>query len=105
MTEYNKLSETELQNVINQAEKALIDKQALKRKEVIAKIKELAVSIGVTVDIKEGNNKITKKGKKVAPKYRNPTDPNQTWTGRGVSPKWIQALIDSGHDKSEFIIK
>lgn len=105
MTEYNKLSETELQNVINQAEKALIDKQALKRKEVISKIKELAISIGVTVDIKEINNKVVKKGKKVAPKYRNPADSNQTWTGRGVSPKWMQALVVSGRDKSEFLIK
>ena len=25
-------------------------------------------------------------GKKVAPKYRNPADPQQTWTGRGVAP-------------------
>ncbi len=105
MTEYNKLSETELQSVINQAEKALIDKQALKRKEVITQIKELAVSIGVNVDIKESSNKITKKGKKVAPKYRNPADLNQTWTGRGVSPKWMQALVDSGRDKSDFLIK
>ncbi len=105
MTEYNKLSETELQNVINQAEKALIDKQVLKRKEVITKIKELAVSIGVTVDIKESNNKVTKKGKKVAPKYRNPADFNQTWTGRGVSPKWIQALVESGRDRADFLIK
>ncbi len=105
MTEYNKLSETELQNVIDQAEKALIDKQVLKRKEVIAQIKELAVSIGVMVDIKEINNKVTKKGKKVAPKYRNPADSNQAWTGRGVSPKWIQALVESGRDKSDFLIK
>ena len=105
MTEYNKLSETELQNVIDQAEKALIDKQVLKRKEVIAQIKELAVSIGVMVDIKEINNKVTKKGKKVAPKYRNPADSNQTWTGRGVSPKWIQVLVESGRDKSDFLIK
>ncbi len=104
MTEYSKLSETELQNVINQAEKALIDKQAVKRKEVIVQIKELAASIGVSVDISEGSKKVIKKGKKVAAKYQNPTDSNQTWTGRGVSPKWMQALIDSGRDKSEFLI-
>jgi DNA-binding protein H-NS len=35
-------------------------------------------------------------GKKVAPKYRNPTNPDQTWTGRGVSPTWVQALKASG---------
>lgn len=24
----------------------------------------------------------------VAPKYRNPLDPSQTWTGRGRAPRW-----------------
>jgi DNA-binding protein H-NS len=35
-------------------------------------------------------------GKKVAPKYRNPANPEQTWTGRGVSPTWVQALKTAG---------
>ncbi|WP_305907163.1 H-NS histone family protein [Methylomarinum sp. Ch1-1] len=104
MTEYEELSETELQKVIQNAEKALKEKQASKRKEVIAKINELAASIGVTVDIREEKEKPARKGKKVAPKYRNPNDPSQTWTGRGVAPKWMQALLNSGRDKSEFLI-
>lgn len=32
------------------------------------------------------------KGKPVAPKYRNPANQEQTWTGRGIAPAWIQAL-------------
>ena len=75
-----------------------------KRKEVISKIKTLASSIGVTVDIRDNENKAVKTIKKVAPKYRNPDDLSQTWTGRGVSPKWMQVLIDAGHDKSEYLI-
>jgi DNA-binding protein H-NS len=35
-------------------------------------------------------------GKKVAAKYRNPANPEQTWTGRGVSPTWVQALKAAG---------
>lgn len=105
MTEYNKLSEKELQSVIDQAEKALVDKQLEKRKDVIEQIKMLAASVGLTVDINEGNKKALKKGKKVAAKYRNPDDSSQTWTGRGVSPKWMQVLVSSGRDKSNFLIK
>jgi DNA-binding protein H-NS len=26
------------------------------------------------------------------PKFRNPKDPAQTWTGRGKTPAWIQGL-------------
>jgi DNA-binding protein H-NS len=32
------------------------------------------------------------KGKTVAPKYRNPSNHEQTWTGRGIAPAWVQAL-------------
>ena len=35
-------------------------------------------------------------GKKVAPKYRNPANAEQTWTGRGVSPAWVQELKAAG---------
>ncbi len=105
MTDYNNLSENELQAVIEQAEKALKDKQEIKHKEVILQIKALADSIGITVSIIEGINKSPRKGKKVAPKYRNPDDNSQTWSGRGVTPKWMQAFVDSGRNKSEFLIK
>jgi DNA-binding protein H-NS len=104
MTDFNKLSETEIQALIDNAEKALKEKQTSKRKEVIAKIKELAASIGVSVEIIEGDKKSEKKTGKVAAKYRNPADPSKTWTGRGLAPKWMQDLLSSGRDKSEFEI-
>lgn len=103
MTEYQNLSESELQAVINNAEMALKEKQAQKRKQVIAQIKELAASIDVNVIINDEQTSV-KTVNKVAPKYCNPNNKSQTWTGRGVSPKWMKALIDAGHDKSEFLI-
>ncbi len=107
MTEYLSLSESELQNMIQSAEKALHEKRASKKKEVINQIKELAASISVKVEIMDGAEPVTvssRKGIKVAAKYRNPDDPSQTWTGRGVAPKWMQTLINSGREKSEFLI-
>jgi len=35
-------------------------------------------------------------GRKVAPKYRDPANPAQTWTGRGRTPAWVQALQAAG---------
>lgn len=102
MTEYQELSESELKEVINNAEKALKLRQDSKRKETIAKIKELAASIGVSIEIKDGEKKSSRKGVKVPIKYRNPDDTSLTWSGRGMTPKWLQNLIDSGHDKAEF---
>lgn len=102
MTDYQNLSENELQNVIERAEKALKLKQVNKRKEVIAQIKELAASIELTIDIIENEKKSVRKGVKVPIKYRHPEDSEKTWTGRGVTPKWMRDLITAGHDRSEF---
>ncbi len=106
MTDFKDLSENEIQVLIDNAEKALKERQHSKRKEVIAQIKELAASIGVTVEILEGDRKAERKtGSKVAARYRNPADASQTWSGRGLAPKWVQALQAAGHDKAEFEIK
>jgi DNA-binding protein H-NS len=104
MTDLNNLSIDELQAMIENAESALKDKQVSQRKEVFVQIKALADSVGVSVEIHETGKKQKRKGAKVAPKYRNPDDASQTWTGRGVMPKWVRTLTESGRDKSEFLI-
>lgn len=104
MTDFQNLSENELQAVILNAEKALKAKQANKRKEVMNQIKELAASINVTVEFIDDEKKSARTGIKVPVKYRHPNDPNKTWTGRGVMPKWLQSLVEQGHDRSEFEI-
>ena len=38
----------------------------------------------------------TMKGVKLPAKYRNPHNPTQTWTGRGVDPAWVATLRESG---------
>ena len=40
----------------------------------------------------------------VAPKYRNPKDPTQTWAGRGLQPLWIRDAIKSGKKLDSFLI-
>jgi DNA-binding protein H-NS len=32
----------------------------------------------------------------VAPKYRNPANAAETWSGRGRTPLWVKALMDAG---------
>ncbi|BBL69994.1 H-NS histone family protein [Methylogaea oryzae] len=101
----NVLSETQLQEVIENAHRALRDKQQSRRKEVFAEIRRLAASVGVTVEISEGDkpSRATRTGK-VAAKYRNPSNPSQTWTGRGMKPVWLRDLLNSGRSIDEFAI-
>jgi len=40
----------------------------------------------------------------VAPKYRNPDNPNETWAGRGLKPRWLAAAIKGGKKLEDFAI-
>ena len=42
-------------------------------------------------------------GGTVAAKYRGPN--GETWSGRGLTPKWLAALIANGKTKEEFAIQ
>ena len=42
---------------------------------------------------------------KVAPKYRNPQNPAETWAGRGQQPKWMATQIAGGKKIEDFLIK
>jgi DNA-binding protein H-NS len=44
-----------------------------------------------------------KAGGKVAPKYRNGAT-GETWTGRGLQPKWLKAALASGAKLEDFTI-
>jgi len=43
-------------------------------------------------------------GAKVAPKYRNPANPEEVWSGRGMAPRWMAAYLAQGKSKDEFLI-
>jgi DNA-binding protein H-NS len=43
-------------------------------------------------------------GTTVAPKYRNPENPSETWAGRGLKPRWLTAAMKSGKKLEDFAI-
>ena len=108
---------------IRKQQEALAKKeQALRSKthdKVIAKIVQMAKDAGLTASdigkaldagksakVKSKTDKAPKTGKKtgkVAPKYRNPANHAETWTGRGVSPKWVAELKAAGTLNSALI--
>jgi DNA-binding protein H-NS len=50
----------------------------------------------------KGERKSKKPTKKVAPKYRGPN--GETWSGRGLKPRWLTAEINSGKQLEDFLI-
>ena len=43
------------------------------------------------------------KGRKVAPKYRGPG--GETWSGRGLAPRWLAELEAKGKKRESYLIK
>ena len=41
---------------------------------------------------------------RVLPKYQNPDEPSETWSGRGKQPRWLTQALKTGHTIEEFVI-
>jgi len=87
-------------------EKQIAEAQRSAKADAIAKVKSLMTEYGLTAADLSGKATVTVKAegvKKVAAKYRDPAS-GQSWTGRGLKPKWLQAALNSGKSLEEFII-
>ena len=78
--------------------KALIERiqEAIEQMKVgeIAAIREQMVEMARKVDMAPEDvlSFYSRKRKVGKPKYRNPNNPEQTWTGRGKPPRWLKAM-------------
>jgi DNA-binding protein H-NS len=84
---------------------AIIERKAQEKTEIKAKLAALAEKSGFSLDELFRKARKNGNGSKVAPKYRNPADSAQTWTGRGRMPLWIKAHADKGTKLDKFLIK
>ncbi|MDX2202670.1 MAG: H-NS histone family protein [Hyphomicrobiaceae bacterium] len=104
LPDLEKLSYSELQDVIRNAQQLLSDKQAAAKNELKESFIAKAREHGISIDELFGKGRRGGKGS-VAIKYRDPKNPENTWTGRGRMPRWLQAAVDSGKKKESFLIK
>jgi DNA-binding protein H-NS len=84
--------------------------QKRERSDAINQVKSLMAQYGLTVaDLAgrpaggNGGKGGVAKGAKVAPKFRNSAT-GDTWSGRGLQPKWLKAALASGKKIDDFAI-
>lgn len=95
MIDLNEMSLDELKKLQKDVTKAIdsYEERALKAARV--EMEAIARQHGFTFD--QVLAKAPALGRKpVAPKYANPADKSQTWTGRGRKPKWVVDALDNG---------
>lgn len=87
-------------------EKQIAAMQGEARTEAIAKCKALMAEHGLTVADISANDpavKAKKAERSVVPvKYRD--NRGNSWTGRGLKPKWLAAALESGRNLEDFAV-
>jgi DNA-binding protein H-NS len=112
----NKNALTELLAQKAALEKQIADVQRDQRAQAIAQVRALMGEYGLTVaDLGGAGRPAGPAGKslsrpasertpsKVAPKFRDPAT-GDTWSGRGLKPKWLSAALASGRQLSDFAL-
>jgi DNA-binding protein H-NS len=95
-----KMSYAELAEAEVQIARLKIEKQNAERIAVRQKLTDMAKEHGFEIHELFGKGR-KGKGSSVAPKYRDPKNPENTWTGRGRMPRWLTAATKSGKAKRE----
>ena len=62
--------------------------------------KRTALADAQTKKPRKATNKVS--GNKVAAKYRSAD--GQSWSGRGLMPRWLKTLVAEGRAKEEFLV-
>lgn len=91
------------------AQKAALEQQILQaqreeRAEAIAKVRALMSEYGLTLADLGGRQAVAPRkagGNRVAPKYRNAAT-GETWSGRGLQPRWLQTALAGGARLEDF---
>lgn len=119
--ELSKLSLSELKRLKTRVETEIGRRSKNTRRDLLKKISKLTADAGLSLDDLLGAQKAVavaapkgakrgpKKGSgvkaKVAPKYCNPANAAETWTGRGRKPLWVVKELENGKALDALLIK
>lgn len=98
---------TEIQKQIaalqQQAEEIKSQEYSKNVQEILDKMAAYGLTVSDLQGRKAGSSKKSQKSSNPAPaKFRGPN--NETWSGRGLMPRWLSSLVAQGRTKDEFAI-
>lgn len=99
----NTLSLKELKDLQAQVAKAIASFEERRKKDALAELDEKAKAMGFSLAELMGVAS-TRKRAPAAPKYANPANTSDTWSGRGRKPRWFEAALKSGKRAEDMAI-
>ena len=98
----SRLNIDQLTELVGKAQSEVASREGRRRKDLRSEIERRIVAAGYKLgdifpELASGTTSGSQRQKRPA-KYRNPQNPDQTWSGIGRSPKWVQAILErTGH--------
>ena len=93
------MSRKELIELRDQVEKEIKKAEKRERHEALKAAEKAVAEFGFSLSELTDDQTGAKTAKSAA-KYRNPANPEQTWSGRGRKPQWVHDALNSGADIS-----
>lgn len=109
MADLTSMSMSELKSLERKVARAVEKVETRDRKNALAALEAKAREMGYSLDELTAENATLGRGKgkartKGVPKYANPADPSQTWTGRGRRPAWVLEALQEGKSLDDLAI-
>ena len=102
----SKLSIEELETLAKDIQAEVTARREAERQRVLGQMRELAASLGLTLEevvrLERSQSKGTAGGAQA--RYRHPNDPSLTWSGRGKRPAWLTEALAAGKSLDDFAV-
>ncbi len=98
------LSLKELKGLQSSVAKAIAGFEDRKKSEARAELEARARELGFSLSDLATANSASNKRTSAAPKYANPANPADTWTGRGRKPRWFSEALAGGRNPEDLAI-
>jgi len=97
------VSFTDLIELRGELESSIEARRKEEKQRLLQEIRQMILEKGFSVGEIFSGVDVTKKDP-VAPKYQNPNNPVQKWSGRGRQPLWMTALLAEGKSLEDLLI-
>ena len=102
------LSIEELQSLRGQLDDRIVQLQEETVRKAFEQMEQVAAGVGMSlkelVDQFGPKSRGKSRGKRVAVKFRNPENREETWTGKGRKPNWIDREVSAGRRLEDFAV-
>ncbi|VDC23218.1 H-NS histone family protein [Pseudogemmobacter humi] len=100
----NSLDLKELKSLQSRIARAIATYEDRRRKEALVSLEEKVREMGFSSLAELTGGQVSRKRPAGGPKFANPANPSDTWSGRGRKPRWFSEALAAGKSEADMAI-